>query len=416
MAALLGLRAFGALLLTLYLLGLSPPAFAQNILYEYDALGRLVVVASPEGASKFEYDAVGNLLRIITRRASDTPDPVAIFMLVPDRGPVGTEVHLYGKGFGETPAANQVAFNGTAATVTSASASRLVVTVPAGAATGLVTVTAPGGSATSLDPFTVTQQLAVTPTEATVALGTLFDFQATLDGTPTSAVTWRVNGVEGGNAQLGTITATGTYTAPATLPALQPVPIAAVLTADPAQVATAQVRISRQPGGLGAAAPVSVIGTVAAPALAGSAPVSVASAALVLTPTASAPVSVASAASGTALAGGTPLSVTRTPVILAVSPTTAPQGATALALTLTGANFQGAGVPFSALQVLRAGQDDGGITIGPVTVAPDGTSLSTTLTIAGGSPLGVRLLRVTTSQGSSTGFELGTNTFTVTAP
>ncbi len=47
-------------------------------------------------------------------------------------------------------------FNGTAATVTAASATQLTVTVPAGATTGPIAVTSPAGTATSALPFTVT--------------------------------------------------------------------------------------------------------------------------------------------------------------------------------------------------------------------------------------------------------------------
>ncbi len=415
MAALLGPRAFGALLLTLYLLGLSPPAFAQNILYEYDALGRLVVVASPEGASRFEYDSVGNLLRIITRRASDTPDPVAIFMLVPDRGPVGTEVHLYGKGFGETPSANQVAFNGTAAPVTSASATRLVVTVPAGATTGPVTVTAPGGSATSLDPFTVTQQLAVTPKEADVALGGLFGFQATLDGAPTNAVTWWVGGIEGGSSAFGTISASGTYTAPATMPTLQPLTVEAVLGSEPAQTARATVRVvprvagllstsplsvapATVPGGLTAANAVSVAPAATPPALLGTGPVSV---------------TVAVSALDGAMAG--PVSLTAGPVVSGVTPPTAVPGATGLALTLTGSNLG----EVTTVQVLRNGAGDPTVS---VSLAPGGaaTTRTGTLTVSGSAPLGARTVYVLTPPGpdqrTSSAFDLGGNRLTITAP
>ena len=43
------------------LVGLSPPAFTQQITYEYDALGRLILMKSPEGLAQWEYDAVGNI-------------------------------------------------------------------------------------------------------------------------------------------------------------------------------------------------------------------------------------------------------------------------------------------------------------------------------------------------------------------
>ena len=47
-------------------------------------------------------------------------------------------------------------FNGVEAAITSANASQIVTTVPAGATTGFVTVATPAGTATSAAPFTVT--------------------------------------------------------------------------------------------------------------------------------------------------------------------------------------------------------------------------------------------------------------------
>jgi hypothetical protein len=44
------------LLATLLLLfGLSPPSFSQQITYQYDALGRLILVSTPEGIAEYEY-------------------------------------------------------------------------------------------------------------------------------------------------------------------------------------------------------------------------------------------------------------------------------------------------------------------------------------------------------------------------
>ena len=53
-----GCRAACVLVVVLVLFGLSPPALAQQITYEYDALGRLFLMTSPEGAAQWEYDAV----------------------------------------------------------------------------------------------------------------------------------------------------------------------------------------------------------------------------------------------------------------------------------------------------------------------------------------------------------------------
>src|SRR5262249_60295505 len=49
-----------------------------------------------------------------------------------------------------------VRFNGTPATISTASTTTLVVTVPGGATTGTISVTAPAGSATSSASFTIT--------------------------------------------------------------------------------------------------------------------------------------------------------------------------------------------------------------------------------------------------------------------
>jgi YD repeat-containing protein len=394
----------------LLLFGPSLPALAQQILYEYDALGRLTVIASPDGVARYEYDAVGNILRIITRRYADVSGPVAILMVNPTQGIPGTTVRLYGKGFSPAAADNQVGFSGTSATVTAATASTLTVTVPSGATTGPITLTTPFGSATSPEPFTVLSGFVTTPDQADVALGGTLGFQATLDGTPVSAVTWRVNGTIGGSATLGTITAAGLYTAPSSPPPVQPIQVEAVLTADPTQIASATVRVVGQVAGLSAAPPVSV--RLAAPALnpVVAAPVSVTGAATTMTPTVSAPVSVSPAPPPAALVGSGPLSVTGGPLIRAVSPPAAPPGTTALALTLTGANLQGA----SGVRFLRNGSVDSTLTASSLIPAGDGTSLSFSLAISGGAASGPRVVQVVTPQGTSSNFDLGTNVFTVT--
>lgn len=69
--------------------------------------------------------------------------------------------------------------------------------------------------------------VAVSPTSATVLLGTSFRFVATPTGS-SNAVQWSVNGVANGNATVGTIDSTGLYTAPATRPVAAsavPVPV-----------------------------------------------------------------------------------------------------------------------------------------------------------------------------------------------
>ncbi len=130
-----------------------PTASAGPVNYIYDDSGRLIAVVDPAGETAiYTYDAVGNLLAI-TRQSSAS---VSLIDFTPKSGPVGTQVTIYGTGFSPTATQNTVTFNGVAATVTSATATQLVVTVPAGATTGPITVTTPTGSATSSTPFTVT--------------------------------------------------------------------------------------------------------------------------------------------------------------------------------------------------------------------------------------------------------------------
>lgn len=119
--------------------------------YIYDSLGRLKATVGPIDTIVYDYDAVGNLLSIARQSSSQ----VSIIQFTPGSGPLGTTVTISGTGFSATPSQNTVTFNGVAATVTSATVTQLVVTVPAGATTGPITVTSPSGAATSSTSFTV---------------------------------------------------------------------------------------------------------------------------------------------------------------------------------------------------------------------------------------------------------------------
>ena len=73
----------------------------------------------------------------------------------PTSGTVGASVVITGTNFSTTAADNAVKFNGTAATVTAASATQLTTTVPTGATTGNITVRVDNQTATSASSFTV---------------------------------------------------------------------------------------------------------------------------------------------------------------------------------------------------------------------------------------------------------------------
>src|SRR5258708_38631822 len=130
-------------LIFLFILGFVSPLWAQSsvsVQYVYDSLGRLTKVVDPSGnVATYNYDAVGNLLSIT--RTTSSPSALAIFGFSPAQGIVGQTVVIQGQNFSATPSANTVQFNGTAATVTAATANSLTVTAPAGATTGLITVT-----------------------------------------------------------------------------------------------------------------------------------------------------------------------------------------------------------------------------------------------------------------------------------
>jgi YD repeat-containing protein len=125
---------------------------AVPITYVYDVLGRLVAAINPSGdTAVYSYDAVGNLLKVSRQNSAQ----LSIISTNPVRGSVGSTVTIFGTGFSATPSQNTVQFNGVTATVQSASATQLMVTVPSSATTGPITVTTSAGTVTSSSSFTI---------------------------------------------------------------------------------------------------------------------------------------------------------------------------------------------------------------------------------------------------------------------
>lgn len=160
-----------ALALFVSVLG-TPRADAQaasgDIGYVYDDLGRLVAVSDAASDSAvYDYDAVGNILSI----ARHDTDEIKVIEFTPDSGPAGSTVTIFGTGFGATPGDNTVEFSDTTATVTSASARKLEVTVPSGATDGTIEVTSPAGTAQSEDPFDVAGSKAPTISSISSSIG-----------------------------------------------------------------------------------------------------------------------------------------------------------------------------------------------------------------------------------------------------
>lgn len=88
--------------------------------------------------------------------------------------------------------------------------------------------------------------VSISPATVTVKTKATAQFTATVQGTTNTAVTWKVNGIAGGNGTVGTITAAGLYRAPNTAPKPSSVTVTATSAADPTKSASASVNISRK--------------------------------------------------------------------------------------------------------------------------------------------------------------------------
>jgi len=85
--------------------------------------------------------------------------------------------------------------------------------------------------------------LLISPSSESVAIGASRTFIVALTGSPTPRVKWKVNGIAGGNSSIGTVTTAGVYTAPAALPAKNPVTLTATTVNAPTKTATAVVTV-----------------------------------------------------------------------------------------------------------------------------------------------------------------------------
>src|SRR5580704_15246423 len=114
--------------------------------------------------------------------------------LLPASGAIGAPVTIMGTNFSTTPASNSVTFNGTAATVGTATATTLTVTVPAGATTGSVVV-AVAGNASNGKTFTVVPAPSITSLSLTSgAVGAAVTITGTNFGTSIATNTVTFNG------------------------------------------------------------------------------------------------------------------------------------------------------------------------------------------------------------------------------
>jgi hypothetical protein len=95
-----------------------------------------------------------------------------------------------------------------------------------------------------------TPSVAISPTSVTVGAGAEQQFMATVTNATEDTVTWQVNGTAGGNSSVGTISSSGLYTAPETVPSPATVTVAAVSQADTSASASASVTITSSTVGI----------------------------------------------------------------------------------------------------------------------------------------------------------------------
>src|SRR5579872_3451569 len=87
----------------------------------------------------------------------------------------------------------------------------------------------------------------ISPASATVDVGRTHQFTATVQNASVTTVSWKVNGIAGGNIAVGKISTGGLYTAPNLVPSPAQVTVSAASTADPNVSASASVTIDRSP-------------------------------------------------------------------------------------------------------------------------------------------------------------------------
>lgn len=89
-------------------------------------------------------------------------------------------------------------------------------------------------------PITVT----IAPTGASLLTDSTQAFSATVAGSSNQTVSWSVNGIAGGNATLGTVSAAGLYTAPAAVPNPATVTLRATAAANGTSFGEASITVS----------------------------------------------------------------------------------------------------------------------------------------------------------------------------
>lgn len=141
--------------------------------------------------------------------------------------------------------------NATVGTISSGGLYTAPASVPSPATVTVTAVSQADSSKTATASVTVTTPPAITvtvsPSTASVVVGAAQQFTATVANTTNTVVTWWVNGVQGGNSTVGTITAGGLYTGPVGVPSPATVTVQAISQADNTKTGSATVTVTAAP-------------------------------------------------------------------------------------------------------------------------------------------------------------------------
>jgi hypothetical protein len=146
-----------------------------------------------------------------------------------------------------------ISFDGASLQTTYGSASALTATgnAPSPKPAVPVVVRTPDNSVSNTVYVAVVQaapvSVSLSPGSATVKVNGSQQFTATVQGSSNTSVSWKVNGVVGGNGSVGTISATGLYKAPSSVKGQRDtVTVSATSAADPTKTASAAVTVTRR--------------------------------------------------------------------------------------------------------------------------------------------------------------------------
>ncbi|MBL8804756.1 MAG: IPT/TIG domain-containing protein [Planctomycetes bacterium] len=174
-------------------------------------VGLLAGTSQAQSQRDYTYDALGNRVAATNQVRFTAADA---FSIQPRRALVGDAVNIYGRNFPfAAPGTVAVTVAGQAAAITSVAPNVISFTMPTVVSGGQVIVTIAGGTPLVAGVLEF-EGITIAPQTVAVDYGDQVQYSAQVTG-GSQTVTWKVNGVAGGNASVGTISSTGLYTAPA---------------------------------------------------------------------------------------------------------------------------------------------------------------------------------------------------------